>query len=164
MATTAYIEGIDELDDFLRNHPKELDKSTLQSLTKGSALIKKEIVSQMPTSIKILKPVVASKVLSNSSNPSLLVGIFGRKMFYSNKRGLKWDAFYLAYWINYGTIKNRDSSHVFTKGVKSKKQGGIRPNRFFERAIDNSFEAALSKSEEDLNNIIDKLAQKFGFQ
>ena len=164
MADSTYIEGIDELNDFLRNHTKELDKSVLQSLTKGATVVKKEIAAQMPASIKMLKPIIASKALTNSKNPNLLVGIFGRKLFYSNKKGKKWDAFYLAYWMNYGTMKNRDSSHVFTKGVKSKNSGGIRPTRFFERAIDISFENALEKAEEDINTTIDKLALKFGFK
>ncbi len=161
------IQGIDQLTDFLTEHPKELNKTAIQSLMKGSNVLKKEIVNQMPASIKALKPIVASKALTNSDNPNILVGIFGKRMFYVNRRGKKWDAFYLAYWQNYGTLANRDPGHLFIKGRRKVSQswrGGIRPNRFFDRAIDSSFESALSVAEQDLNKIIDDLSAKYGFQ
>ena len=163
----ATISGIDELTEFLKEHPKELNKSAIQSLTKGSAVLKKSIISMMPSNIRMFKPIVASKQLGKEDNPTLLVGIFGKKLFYSNKRGLKMDAFYLAYWNNYGTLANRDSSHAFVFGRRKKsvsKTGGIRPSRFFDRAVDASMEAALNVASDDLNNVVDQLASKFGFQ
>jgi hypothetical protein len=167
MAIPGHIEGIDELEAFLKDHPKELNKSVVQSLLKGSNHLKKEIVAQMPAAIKKLKPIVASKVLTKTTNPTVICGIFGRKLFYVNRRGAKFDAFYLAYWSNYGTIARRDKGHVFSRGrrkVSAKWSGGIRPTLFFEKATDNAFEKAKTLAEDDLGKVIDSLSKKFGFK
>ena len=166
MSIKSTIEGIDELDSFLKDHPKELDKTVIGCLTKGSAIIKKEIISLMPDALKKLKPIVTSKNLTKSSNPNVLIGVFGRKMFYINKRGVRWDAFNLAYWSNFGTMANRDKSHVFQtsrRKVSKNFKGGIRPTNFFDRAVNNTMDSALNSASDSLNKIVDDLANKYGF-
>ena len=161
------IEGLDDLTAFLKEHPKELNKSAIQSLMKGANVLKKEIVNQMPTAIKALKPIVTTKKLGKEDNPTLLVGIFGKKMFYVNHRGIQWDSFYLVYWNNYGTLASRDSGHQFVFGRRRPStnwRGGIKPSRFFDRAVDASFDEALNTASDDLNDIIDQLATKYNFQ
>jgi len=121
----------------------------------------------MPSGIKKLKPIVASKILAKTANPTIIVGVFGRKMDYVNRRGVKWDAFYLAYWSEYGTLARRANWHTFQRSrriASAKWKGGIRPTRFFEKAVDNSFEKALTTAEEDLSKAVDSLAKKFGFR
>jgi len=161
------IEGIDELSSFLQNHTKELDKSVLQSLTKGSRLIKNEIVSRMPGNLQKFKSIIGSKNLTNSANPTVLVGVFGRKLNFVNRRGVKWDPFMLVYWANYGTMANRDGSHTFQssrRSVSRNKKGGIKPLNFFEKAIDSSMDSALSIAADDIDKTMDIVASKFGFK
>lgn len=167
MTIAVKIEGIDELGSFLQNHTKELDKSVVGSLTKGSRVITKEIVSLMPGNLQKFKPVVTTKKLTASKNPTVLVGVFGRKMYFVNARGVKWDAFMPVYWANYGTMANRDGSHAFqsSRRAKSKnKIGGIKPLNFFEKAVSNSMDSALNAAADDINNIIGQVADKYGFK
>ena len=44
-------------------------------------------------------------------------------------------AFQKAYWLNYGTLDNRDTAHKFLKGRKKETanyKGGIKPRSFFD--------------------------------
>lgn len=167
MATDSKIEGIDELQGFLQNHTKELDKTVIGSLIKGSREIKKDIIANMPGNLQKFKPIVTHKALTKSSNPSLVVGIFGRRLSYTNRRGVKWDPFMLEYWANYGTLANRDKGHLFQSSRREKSKdwrGGIRAQHFFERGTESSVENALKIASEDMDNIIESLSKKFGFQ
>lgn len=167
MAIDSKIEGIDELTSFLENHTKELDKTVVGSLIKGSREIKKDIIANMPGNLQKFKPIVTHKALTKSSNPSLVVGVFGRRLSYTNRRGVKWDPFMLEYWANFGTMANRDKGHPFQSARREKSKswrGGIRPQHFFERGIESSVEAALRIASEDMENIIDSLSKKFGFK
>lgn len=166
MTDRIQIQGIDELTSFLQNHPKELDKSVLQSLNKGSRTIMKEIVSRMPGNLQKFKSIVSSKPLTKSSNPTVLVGVFGRKLIFVNRRGVKWDPFMLVYWANYGTMANRDGSHAFQssrRSVSRNKKGGIKPLNFFEKAIDSSMDSALNVATDDIGKTMNIVASKFGF-
>jgi hypothetical protein len=161
------IEGINELDSFLKNHSKELDGSVCDSLAKGGRVISKEIASRMPDNLKKFKSILSMKKYPKAINPSVLVGFFGRKLNYVNRRGIKWDAFNLVYWANYGTLSNRDKSHAFSSARKSKSskwRGGIRPLRFFDDAVNSSMEQGLETAQADLDNIIDKVSDKYGFK
>ena len=167
MANNNQIEGIDELTGFLQNHTKELDKTVIGSLIKGSREIKKDIIANMPGNLQKFKPIVSHKALTKTSNPSLVVGIFGRKLSYINRRGVKWDPFMLEYWANYGTLANRDKGHPFQSSRRDKSKGwhgGIRAQHFFERGTESSIESALKIASDDMENIIESVAKKYGFQ
>lgn len=166
MAGKIEIEGIGELHSFLQNHTKELDKSVLQSLTKGGNILKAEFKNQMPSALSKFGVTLKVKGLK-AAIPTVLVGFFGRMVNYVNRRGVNWDAFMLVYWANYGTMANRDRTHIFQKARRSKsinKKGGIIPMRFFDKSVDLSFGRAIETAANDINNTIDKLADKFGFK
>lgn len=167
MSKTVEIEGIETLDSFLKNHSKELDKTVLDSLVKGSREVRNDVVSRMPANLKKFESIFGTKKLPKAAIPSVLVGFFGRKMNYINKRGVKWDAFMLVYWQNYGTMANRDSSHDFQSArrtISRNKKGGIKPLNFWDNGVNTSYETALDKSAEDVEKTIDQLSVKYGFQ
>ena len=166
MAISGTIEGYDTLNSFLMDHTKELDKTVIGSLTKGGRVIQREVIARMPDKLKVFKSIFGIKKVK-SNNACVTVGFFGRKLSYVNRRGVKWDAFNLLYWSNYGTLSNRDASHTFTKGrrsVSKKWKGGIAPLRFFDKAVDASFDQALTVASDDLGSILDKVSNKYGFK
>jgi len=166
MSVTVKMEGFDSLDSFLKDHTKELDKTVIGSLTKGGREIQRAVIAQMPDKLKVFKNIFSIKKLKGD-NPAVILGFFGRKMNYINRRGVKWDAFNLVYWANYGTLANRDRSHQFTKARRResiKWRGGIKPLNFFDKAVDASYDKALTVADEDLNKIVDQLSNKYGFK
>jgi len=73
----------------------------------------------------------------------------------------------LLYWANYGTMANRDNSHIFNTSRRSKTRifnGGIKPLGFFEKAIDSSYGEALNIAEADLGKTLDIVSSKYGFK
>ena len=76
------------------------------------------------------------------------------------------DDWFKAYWLNYGTLGNRDPEHHFQTAVKHRKTKaasrrknaeGIKPRKFFEASIEGwedtfteAFSASLKKQEDKL--------------
>ena len=167
MSAQIEIADVKSLDEFLKDHVNELNKTVLGSLTKGARITNKAILTAMPGSLQKFKPILGVKSLGKSGNPSVLLGFFGKKLYYINHRGIKWDAFYMVYWQNYGTMANRDSSHKFQTARRRKTinfKGGIKPLLFFEKGISNGHEEGRQAAENDLSKIIDAISEKFGFR
>ena len=167
MADQIKIDGLDSLDDFIQNHTKELDKTVSLSLAKGARVVNKAILNAMPGNLQKFKPILSVKTYNKGKSPAVLLGFFGRKMYYVNRRGVRWDSFFMVYWQNFGTMANRDSSHQFITARRKKTKtysGGIRPSNFFERGVMSGTEAGLMAAQNDLNKIINSLANKYGFR
>ena len=142
-------------------------KPILATLRKGATEVKKELRSGLPSNLKKFKAIISSKTARSMQIPSIAVGFYGRKVYFVNKRGVKWDAYMIVYWANYGTLSNRDGGHTFKKGrrsVSSKWKGGLNAQRFVENSMDRSIPKAETKIIDEFGNIIDKWAQKNGFR
>jgi len=186
------IEGLDELQNFLKDHPKELQKSVLESLTKGARICNKEMAAAMPSSVQKFKAILSVKKLTKTAIPMVLLGFFGRKVQFVNRRGIRWDAWNIVYWLNYGTNSNRDPNHVFaaqgkaskraeliaslsgkpkrgrafSKNLKSKSimSGGIKPLNFFEKGYLAGFPRGLDVASADMGKTLDMVSAKYGFK
>lgn len=156
-----------ELEEFFTQLPVHLQKKAfLPALRKGGNEITKSIRRNLPPYLKKFKIAVSQKALKGSM-PAILVGIFGRKATYINRRGQKWDPYMLLYWHNYGTLSNRSSSHKFQysrRKVSADRRGGIRPLLFFEKSVNQSIGLAEDKIAESFQSEFDKFLVKKGFK
>lgn len=156
-----------ELTQFFAGLPNRMAKKPMvTTMRKGAALVNKEIRNSMPGNLKKFKSILGAKT-ARSATPVLAVGFFGRKVQFINRRGQKWDAWQLVYWHNYGTMANRDASHKFVSSRRQKsanKRGGIRPLRFFDKAVNRALPQAERKIMDEFGNEIDKFAKKYGFR
>lgn len=167
MANAITIEGTAELDDFLKSHVAELDKTVVGSLSKGARVVNKSILAAMPSALQKFKPILTVKALNKAKFPAVLFGFFGRKLYYVNRRGTRWDAFFMVYWQNYGTLANRDGGHSFVKSRRSKTKnyrGGLLAKRFFESGVDSGYQTGLTTANDDLGKTLDAISNKYGFR
>ena len=186
------IEGLDELKDFLKDHPKELQKSVLESLTRGARICNKQMAAAMPSALQKFKAILSVKKLSRTAIPMVMLGFFGRKVQFVNRRGIRWDAWNIVYWLNYGTNANRDKNHEFASQAKARKRseliamlsgkpkrgrafskslkvrpsiaGGIKPLNFFEKGYQAGFQPGLDAASADIEKTLDMVSAKYGFK
>lgn len=156
-----------DLEEFFSGLPPKLQKQALlPALRKGGNVITAAIRRGLPPYLKKFKIAVSQKALKGSM-PAIMVGLFGRKASYINKRGQKWDPYMLLYWHNYGTLARRSPSHNFQysrRRVSRDWRGGIRPELFFEKSVSQSIDKAEDKIVESFQGEFDKFLVKKGFK
>jgi Bacteriophage protein of unknown function (DUF646). len=134
MANKCEIEGVDEALQRINEFPFECKKIIKKAIRETGNAMRKEIRGGMPySSFRSAVRVVVKE--SKSGTDYTKVGIF--KSNSSSSGGIP--AFFKAYWLNYGTLQNRDKNHHFENAIKSQsrdKKGGIKPRGFFEAAVD----------------------------
>lgn len=171
---------LNELNPFFEDQEKIINATVVNSFVKGANFAKKELKKSTPSSLKKFNETLATKRLKPTNGLlQVLVGYFGRKIFYVNKRGVKWDAYYLLYWSNYGTLKNRASDHQFKYGVRTKipiskkglkllpssmKRGGIMPVKFFDKTADMVMQPAFNEVDKNIEKELNKQVIKYGFK
>lgn len=175
---------LDELNPFFKDQEKIMNNTVLAAFVKGGNVMKKALRDNTPSSMKKFNTTLAVKRYKPTGGIlSVAVGYFGRKLKYVTKSGKEWDAFFLLYWKNYGTLKNRDSSHDFqykvrstpskvTKGRRagriirpsSSKSGGIIPARFFNLTADANMESSYQAINEATEKELYKQVAKYGFK
>lgn len=147
----AEIEGISEALKFLEEYPFSAEKIIKKSAQKAAAAGVKLIKSRLPHAS--YKRVTRYKVYGQDWTVAL-IGLFGSK----------WNSdtqfrFMKAYWNNYGTLRNRDTSHKFANSIKpisADRNGGIRPQHFFEKSLSGVDNVVFNTFKEQLNkNTID---------
>lgn len=159
---------LDELKPFFKDQEKIMTNTVLASFVKGGTVMKKALKDSTPSSLKKFNATLAVKKLKPVAGIlQVAVGYFGRKLKFITKSGKEWDAFFLLYWKNYGTLKNRDTSHSFqykVRPVSQKKSGGINPVRFFNLTADANMEAAYNAINDAIEKELNKQVVKYGFK
>lgn len=170
MATPAIhmdISDAEQLVSFLETLPSKVAKKPLVAiLRKGANEVKKELRRELPSNLKKFKTIIGAKA-TRGNYAGLTVGYYGKKVYFVNRRGVKWDSYMMVYWANYGTLSKRDASHKFKKSrraVSARWKGGIRSNNFVERGMERGTPKAEKKIEEEFYNVIDSWASKHGFR
>lgn len=168
MANAITIQGLDDCLRFFDQAPENLMKVSRTAMRDGGKEVSKMARQRLP---KRWRKLVRSKVLrSYKGNIQVLWGLFNghQQQGHQNKNGAI-DDWFKAYWLNYGTLANRDPEHHFQTPVKHRKTAaaarrrsteGIKPRKFFEAAIqgwEDRFTEAFSAS---LKNQEDKLYER----
>jgi len=151
--------GAENLKQIFRQFPeKGYHKSVKAAFRSAAAPVKKAIVANLPGNLKSIKRAVKIKA-GKGKSLTMAVGIFAGAGVFRNSRGQDWDPYMIAYWHNYGTLSNRDREHSFKMQRRSKSvswQGGIRPQRFVERAWDQSKNKARQEFERKAQDEVEK--------
>lgn len=157
-----------ELNPFFDNQEKIMNTTVLNSFMKGAALAKKEFKKSTPSRLsKFNETIAVKKQKPKNGILEVVVGYFGRKLFYVNARGVKWDAFFLLYWSNYGTMAKRASDHSFQYGrrkISSAMKGGIQPVKFFDKTADLVMSPAFNEIDSSVEKELNKQVAKYGFK
>jgi len=151
--------GAENLKQIFRQFPdRGYIKPVKAAFRSAAAPVKKAIVANLPGNLKSLKRAVKIKA-GKGKSLTLSVGIFAGTGVFRNSRGQDWDPYIIAYWHNYGTLSNRDREHSFKtqrRSVSINRQGGIRPQRFIERAWDQSKNKARQEFEKKAQDEVEK--------
>ena len=165
---TVDFSELEELNPFFKNQERVINNTVLNSFMKGAAVARRVLKSSTPASLAKFNETLQTKKLKPKDGIlQVMVGYFGRKVNYVNRRGVKWDAYFMLYWANYGTMANRAADHPFQyarKQVSSGKQGGINPLRFFDKAADSVMDTAFTAIDDATEKELYKQVAKYGFK
>lgn len=163
------ISGLDDCLKLFDQAPANLVKVSREAMRDASKATTRMIRAKMP---KRFRRLVRYKVIKNSARGTIhaLLGLFnGHQQQGHQNPGASRDDWFKAYWLNYGTLYNRDPNHQFREPVKHRKTAaaqrrrnnmGVRPRNFFEASIkgwQGTFVEAFGKS---IKNQEDKLYQR----
>jgi len=138
------ISGLDDCLRCLDEAPQNLMKMSRQALKDASRVSSRTVRSRIP---KRWNRLVRYKVVKTSNGKlNAVFGLFNGHQVqgHQDPNGAQIADWFKAYWINYGTLQNRDPSHHFQNPVRHHKTAaarrrrntdGIRPRNFFEAAI-----------------------------
>lgn len=144
MATGITISGLDDCLKVFDNAPENLLKISRQALKDASKVSARTVKSRIP---KRWNRLVRYKVVKTANGKlNAVFGLFNNRQAqgHQNPSGAQIADWFKAYWINYGTLENRDPSHHFKNPVKHRKTAaarrrrnstGIQPWNFFEAGI-----------------------------
>ena len=121
------VENVNEVLSHLNKTPQELRSITKKAMRKAGTEYARTLKSVIPTKSgkKAVKVFFTKRGL-------LVVGLKGTR----RTNPAEFFAFQKAYWLNYGTLSNRDAGHKFLKARKKESaqwQGGIKPRNFFDQ-------------------------------
>lgn len=91
-------------------------------------------------------------------------GLRGAEVSLQFKTRKKMDDWFKAYWSEYGTLSNRDSSHKFDRPRKKKTEnwkGGIKAKYFFKNAWEATKEIVASNIDKEYGNELEKFIEKY---
>ena len=161
MSNGITISGLEDCLKLFDQAPENLVKVSREALRDASKATTRMIRTKMP---KRFRRLVRYKVIKNSTKGTIhaLLGLFNghQRQGHQNKAG-DVDDWFKAYWLNYGTLSNRDPNHQFREPVKHRKTAaaqrrrnsqGLRHRNFFEASIagwQGVFTDAFSKSLKD---------------
>ena len=158
------ISGLDDCLKFFDNAPENLVNASRKALRDASKKTSRTLQNRAP---KRWRGLVKYKV-TNKGHLNAVFGLFNTKIVqgHQNPHGAGIPDWFKAYWLNYGTLDNRDPEHHFLNPVKHGKtvaakrrrnQTGVRPRRFFEEALPGwetifyeEFQRSLKKQENEL--------------
>lgn len=156
-----------QVENMFRNWKDPVKKKVLVGCyRKGATIIKRELYNALPSEFKQFKSVLKAKSMKGK-NIGLWVGFYAKSVKYVNKRSQVWDAYFLLYWQNYGTLQNRSKSNQFKTAIRSKskrKKGGLKPLEFYEKGTSESIiDRAGIKAVESFEKEFDRFLKKNGF-
>jgi hypothetical protein len=153
------IDGTENLKRIFAQLPENgFKKPVNAAFRKAGKPVADAMKARLPASLSGLKKIIKTKVYKSDS-PLAATGPFPGGMTYINQRGVKWNPYMLLYWLNYGTLANRSSSHQFTRArgkMSSGWRGGIKPGLFIEAAIDSSMPQAAKVFETEFQKEFEK--------
>lgn len=148
-------EGVQELIETLERLPPKVAMRPLkQTLKRAAKPLEQEAKNTLPVKLSDLKQAITTKVMR--SIPAVKTGVYTKRvvvMLPHKGKEIEWDAYYLLYWHNYGTLYRRDPNHYFQKPVNIRKEhlsGGINPKKFIQKAYDNRFAEVVAYAEAHL--------------
>lgn len=150
------LKGVDDVLRLLNDYPNEINRIAKAALRKAITPLVKSIKSGSPVKgVKIkIKPL-------KGMNPSLKFGYFGEV---GNSNHLALSPWFKAYFLNYGTLNRRHSSHKFQNPVRfrhTKQKEGIRPRLFFDKTVEGQEQQVYDRFVEYLVDGVNKfLAQQ----
>lgn len=132
-------EGVDEAMEVLKAYPINAHKVVDKAIRKAGRDAVKEVKKAVPHSQ--WKKIAKGRLKSNKEGDSAyFFGLFKDKL-QDSKKMPDWNK---AYWLNYGTLANRDRTHRFAYARRPESahwKGGIKPRRY----IDLPLEIGLEK-------------------
>ncbi len=159
---------LEQLNPFFKDQEKIINNTVLNSFMKGAAQARKELKNSTPATLAKFNETLQTKKLKPKDGIlQVMVGYFGRKVNYVNRRGVKWDAYFMLYWANYGTLSKRASDHSFQFGrkkVSADHKGGINPLKFFDKAADSAMDTAFTAIDQATEKELYKQVAKHGFK
>ncbi len=146
-------DGTENLDQIFEKLPdKYAKKPVVSTFRKGARIFTRVLRKNTPKATGQTRKAIGVKVGKGTKNYSIYVGFRGK--------GKYMPAYFKAYWQNYGTLANRDSSHSFQRRRKTKTaswRGGIKPKRF----VESSWESTKDKVQETIENELENETVKF---
>lgn len=159
----AEISGDDELQQIFEKMPARYAKKPVTAtFRKGANEYNRALKANMPGSMSAMKKLVKVKV--SKRGISVIAGAFANVGTYTKSNGQQFDAFYLLYWSNYGTLANRHPAHKFDrprKRISANWQGGIKPQLFAERAWEQSKDRAMDVINDEIEAETMKFLNKY---
>jgi hypothetical protein len=153
------IEGTENLKKIFAQLPENGFKKPVNiAFRKAGKPIADAMKANLPASMAGLKKIIKTKIY-RSELPMAATGPFRKGVEYVNSRGVKWNPYMLLYWLNYGTMANRSSTHRFVRArdkATSARHGGIKPGLFMEAAIDQAMPQAQKIFETEFQKEFEK--------
>lgn len=163
-------QGIDELKEIFDKLPTKVAKRPLQStLRRAAKPLEQEVKNTLPVRLKDMGQAVTTKNMRSFAG--VKTGVYTKRVAVtlgSEGKEKQWDAYYLLYWHNYGTLSRRDPSHTFQKKVnirKSHLSPGIHPRRFIQKAYESKAAEVVAYAEAhllaDAEKFLDRNSNRF---
>ena len=151
---TVEFTGVENLDQIFEKLPqKYAKKPVIAAMKKGASIFTKDLRLNTPKKSGVTRRAIGVKA---GKGTTITVGF--------RTGGSYMPAWFKAYWSNYGTLENRDSSHSFVKGRLPKSRswnGGIRPLRFVEASWNRTQGRVEKTIMDNLKSETDKLLDKY---
>lgn len=157
--TEIKIEGVDRALEVLEAYPVNAHKVVDKAIRKAGTQAVKEVRNSVPHKSwrKLAKGRLKSKKEGSSD---FKFGLFNKDGNHtSNATAPSW---FRAYWLNYGTLSNRDKTHKFVKPRKKMTanwKGGIKAQNFFDPAAERALAVFEKKFKNELNKMTNEITQ-----
>lgn len=153
--TELEFKGVTSLEQIFEKLPdKYAKKPIVSTFRKGAREFTKELRKNTPKASGETRKGIGVKAGRGSRNLSISAG------FRTGKYMPAWNK---AYWLNYGTMANRDPSHSFKRArrtISADWSGGIKPHKFVEKSWTSTADKVQSIIENELENETVKFLKK----
>jgi len=161
---TIEFSGVEELQQIFEKLPEKYAKKPVTAtFRKGGNIYNKTLRQNLPPRMSQLKKLIKSKA-GKGKSASLISGAWANMGTVTKSNGKEFDAFYILYWSNYGTLSNRQPGHKFDRArraVSSSWGGGVRPQLFAEKAWEQSKDQVETVINDELENETLKFLNKY---
>ena len=163
MSANFTLDGTENLRKIFEDMPERgYRKPIIAAFRKAADPVKRAMSARLPASLKAVKKILKIKP-GKGKSLTLAVGFFGDEGKYINSKGTVVDAYNLVYWLNYGTLSNRDRMHKFKtqrRKISASWGGGITAVNFVDRAWEDSRGQAQNNFETTFQTELEKFMLK----